>query len=112
MSCVKASELAVIKPGTKEWDNAVMSLRNAKGHGNNFRVNSQRDAKQLLEDALGKDKIPNNKPHTGSNNYGFEYHRSPEPSTRPFSNDLEHIKWYDWRSKSGADGHIFYELWN
>ena len=114
----KASQLPVTKPGTKAWQKAVEKLRMARGHatdndGNNIhniRVPNQRDARQLIEEAFGKG-FPHNKPQTKTGNRGYEYHRPPE-STVPFDNDLQHIKWYDWQTKQGADGHVFYDIWN
>lgn len=114
----KASELPVTRPGTKAWKEAVEKLRSATGHatdsaGNNvhnIRVPTQRDARQLIEEAFGSG-FPRNKPQTKTGNYGYEYHR-PSESTVPFDNDLQHIKWYDWRTKQGADGHVFYDVWD
>ncbi|MDE1461740.1 polymorphic toxin-type HINT domain-containing protein [Spartinivicinus poritis] len=115
--CSKASELPLIKQGSKAWSKAVDSIRNATGHavdgsGHNFRVTSQRDAKQLVKDAFGN-KLPHQKPQTRGT-HGYEYHRGNETGTVPFSNDLQHIKWYDWRSgkNTGADGHVFFDIWN
>ena len=58
--------------------------------------------------------IPNRKVYVEPRpNYGWEYHRNPEPETEPFSNDLPHIKWYDWRKRSPGPGkgHVFYDRW-
>ncbi|WP_416309225.1 RHS repeat-associated core domain-containing protein [Pseudomonas sp. DCB_BI] len=114
----KASSLPVTRPGTKMWSAAVEKLRAATGHatnsvgGNvhNIRVPNQRDAKRLIEEAFGSG-FPRNKPQSRTGNYGYEYHRPPE-STAPFNNDLQHIKWYNWRTKQGADGHVFFDVWS
>jgi RHS repeat-associated protein len=116
LSQCKATELPVLKPGSKPWKDAVNAI--AKGTGKrgkaiNVRVQSQREARQILEEA--RPGIPHRRSYSApktNENYGFEYHLENE-TIDTIVNDLRHIKWYDWRSKSlfKGDGHIFFSLW-
>ncbi|MFK7783701.1 MAG: RHS repeat domain-containing protein, partial [Crocinitomicaceae bacterium] len=109
-----ASDLELLKPGTKQWDKAVQDIKASKGHGNNYRVANQKDAKRLLDEA--KPNTMHSKPHARGKKktpYRHEYHRSDAEGYMPETNlnhDLEHIKWTDYRYGK-ADGHIFYDSW-
>lgn len=112
-----ASGLPLVLPGTKEWDEALRDIAIGRGKGPattiNYRTQDQRIARQLLEGA--RPGIPRRKSYTGpkpNDNYGFEYHLKDETSGASFNN-LQHIKWYDWRDKRASQGvgHIFFDSW-
>ena len=99
----KASDLSVLKPGTKAWDNAVNSLSGLGKGKVNYRTGSATDAKSLLEQARGK--MNRNKQYTQQKyKKGYETHNSQNPRELGAGNDLQHLKWKD--GKSG--GHIYY----
>ena len=109
-----ASQMGIVKPGTKEWKQAAKEMQevlNATGDGRKFqvRVQSSSDAKRFLKEAQGnmnryKENTYSRSP--GSEKYpkGYEQHMQDEGSLL----DLYHIKWYN----KGADSHIFYEIPN
>ena len=120
---IPASKYPLIRKGSKEWKDAVQSLRNATGKGNNFLVETQKDALELLKEGRegltrrrsywhdemkdkgispGKDSIVNE---------GYEYHLENEVLGTDGMNDLKHIKWYDYRDGTRKEGHIFYKHW-
>jgi RHS repeat-associated protein len=110
----KASDMSILKPGSKEWKKAVEAL--GKGGKGDLRVANSADAKQLLKEARGnmnRVKRYKTKPMgKGSEPYrkSYEVHKI-DPHNRAsevgVGNDLHHIK---WRDKDGLDGgHIFFE---
>ncbi len=112
--CKKATDMLVIKPTTKAWNEAVENIKNGKGHGQNYRVTNQKDAKRLLDEA--KPNTMHSKPHARGKKktkYRHEYHRNKNEGymeATELDHNLEHIKWADYRNKK-ADGHIFYDKW-
>ncbi len=114
-----ASDLPVVRPGTKEWDNAVDSL-SKPGRGD-IRVSNAQDAKKLMQDAglqMDRRKMYTNdsyikgyevhKPQPGTNRSGQQLTARERWTTGESSvgNDLPHIK---WKTDSGNNqGHIFF----
>jgi RHS repeat-associated protein len=106
----KASELPTIKPGTKEWDDAVKAIRS--GGKSNFRTETATDAKNLLNESRGN--MNRYKRYTDKQyDKGFEMHPDESGTQNAPHNDLPHVKWKDWHSEdqSGA-GHIFFNTPN
>ena len=115
----KASDLPVVKPGTKEWNNTIDSIKKP-GRGD-VRVSDSKDAKQLMKDA-GLQMDRRKMYTTDSYKKGYEVHK-PQPGTdrngkqqnakdrwltgeSSVGNDLPHIK---WKTDSGNNqGHIFF----
>ena len=119
----KASDLPVIKPGTKQWDAAVAALKN--GGKGDIRVASAADAKALLTQARGG--MDRRKMYSNDGDYskGYQVHK-PQPGVDRsgnrfpakerwnkgevdggIGNDRPHIKWKD---QNGRDqGHIFFD---
>ena len=107
-----ASQMEVLKQGTKQWKQAVKEMQevvNGTGDGRNFqvRVQTSSDAKAFLKEAQGN--MNRYKQNTyshaaGKDKYskGYEQYMQDEGDIL----DLYHIKWYN----NGADGHIFYEI--
>ncbi len=97
---------------TSEWIKARDELRKAIENGQKFqvRVESSTEAKQFLEEALGK--MDRRKAHTNSARgdevpkytKGYEQHMELEGGY----GDLRHIKFYI----NDTDGHVFYEIPN
>ncbi|MGY5360297.1 hypothetical protein ACXFAT_21120 [Cronobacter dublinensis] len=110
-----ASNLPVIKPGTKEWKQAVDTIKNNGSSKPNFRVADRASAEKLMKDA--KPKIPEYGQYTGSKNYrnkeGYEHHPNESHTVNAPENNLPHIKWSDYSSGKKAlgsgKGHIFYD---
>ena len=92
------------KPGSPEWRAAVKALREAQGKGNNFVVDTEAQARQLI--GAGRKELPEHPTYSHSKEPGFENH-PPEPDV---GNYLPHLKWEDWSKgkKYGANGHIYY----
>jgi len=105
----KASDLDVLKPGTKEWNEAAKDI-GRPGKGKNYRVRTSQEAEQLLRDS-GRKLLE--KPTYTDETYksGYEHHPNERNSQNAPHNDLPHIKWKDWSEgkKNGANGHIFYD---
>lgn len=107
-----ASEMKVIKKGTKEWSDAVKKAKESLAKGEKFqvKVETSTDAKKFLEEVHGK--MNRRKAHTQSRRpdgvpkykKGYEQHQMPEKGMM----DKPHIKWYN----NGTDGHIFYNIPN
>ncbi|WP_418885514.1 RHS repeat-associated core domain-containing protein [Cronobacter dublinensis] len=107
-----ASQMDVLKQGTKQWKQAIKEMQevvNGTGDGRKFqvRVQTSSDAKAFLKEAQGN--MNRYKQNTyshaaGKDKYskGYEQHMQDEGDIL----DLYHIKWYN----NGADGHIFYEI--
>ncbi len=104
--------LKLISPESKPWKKAVAQLQgNIPGNAQNFRVRTQREAKQLIQEGLPG--FPNYKNYRGSEEaFGWEYHVNPEK----VNDNVLHIKWWDnrggRRKKDGSrEGHIFFDVW-
>ena len=119
----KASDLPVVRPGTKQWDAAAQSLKN--GGKGDIRVSNAADAKALLTQARGN--MDRRKMYSNDGDYskGYQVHK-PQPGADRggnrlpakqrwnkgevdggVGNDRPHIKWKD---QSGRDqGHIFFD---
>lgn len=104
----KASDLKVIKKGSKEWNAAVKDMKSA-GKSKNYRVATEGEARDLVKEARGD--IPE-KPTYTSEPYqkGFEVHPNESGTVNAPHNDLPHLKWKDWSGgkSAGANGHIFF----
>jgi hypothetical protein len=119
-----ATNLPKISPNSKEWKEAIKIISEGEGKGLNFKVESQREAKSLLEEAeknftqrrsYWHDDMKEKGFIPGKNsivNEGFEYHLESELKGTEGVNDLKHIKWYDYRTGTRTEGHIFFEKWN
>ena len=107
--CTPATELKTIKKGTKEWDDAVTKIK-AGGKGNNFRVETVGEAKDLLQEGRGN----MNRYKRYSNAFkdakkGYSVHPNESNTLHAPHNNLPHIKWKDWLSgDSSGTGHIFF----
>ncbi len=101
----KASDLPLIKPGSKEWEKAVKDLSALEKGKLNLRTENATDAKKLLEEARGK--MDRRKQYTQEQyEKGYEVHNATDNERElNVGNDLQHIKWYD--GKSG--GHVYYD---
>jgi RHS repeat-associated protein len=119
----KASNLPVVRPGTKQWDAAVAALKN--GGKGDIRVANAADAKALLTQARGG--MDRRKMYSNDGDYskGYQVHK-PQPGADRggnrlpakerwrkgevdggVGNDRPHIKWKD---QNGRDqGHIFFD---
>ena len=110
-----ASNLPLIKPGTKEWKQAVDAMKNNGSSKPNFRVSDKATAEQLLKQS--RSRIPEFPEYFGSKNYpdkmGFEHHPNESHTINAPENNLPHIKWSDYsagkKAPSSGKGHIFYE---
>jgi len=104
-----ASDLAKIKPNTKEWTQAVDALKDTKKGSSkvNIRTETATEAKQLLEEAKGT--LPRYKNYSKDKGVtykkGYEVHNNQNKRELGVGNDLQHIKWKD----NGTDGHIYYD---
>ncbi|UOO83592.1 DUF6531 domain-containing protein [Neisseria dumasiana] len=116
----KASQLPIVRPGTRGWQQAIEALRK-DGRGD-VRVANMEDAKKLMKDAelrMDRRKMYTSTPYEK----GYEVHK-PQPGKdrqgnyckakerwekgeSEVGNDLPHIKW----KKPGkqGQGHIFFE---
>ncbi len=112
--CGDASDLPVIKPGTKDWDNAVTDIKGAgKGDRVNVRTETATDAKNLLNEAKGnmdRRKQYTRSKQSGDEKYdkGYEVHNDLNKQEKMVGNDLQHIKWHD----NKTSGHIYYNTPN
>lgn len=94
------------KPGSLEWDKAKDIIKNGRKHGNNVEVETEAQARQLLNES-GRNLTEYPARQTPNEaKAGFEVHPEdiaefPKP----------HIKWKDWSGgkSNGADGHIFFK---
>ena len=104
-----AQLLTVIKPGTREWNQAIESMK--RGGNTNYRVDNLEDAKLLLNQARGNmNKMPR---YTSNYLKGFEIHPSEATTRGAPHNNLEHIKWRDFSNQAKSKGacgkgHIFF----
>jgi RHS repeat-associated protein len=100
----KASDLPVIKKGTKEWDDAVKDMSSMEKGKANYRTETASDAKDLLNESRGN--MDRRKQYTDeSYKKGYEVHNDQNGRELSAGNDLQHMKWYDGKSQ----GHIFYD---
>lgn len=105
-SVASASDLPIVRPGTKAWNDAVAALR--KGGRGDVRVESLDDAKALLTEARGN---MNRYRNYTKKQYkkGYEIHNHKNQRELDVGNDLRHIKFSDWDGSPGAgQGHIFF----
>jgi RHS repeat-associated protein len=108
-----ASNLAVIKPGSREWTTAVKTIK--RGGKTNFRATSQEDAIKLVQEARGpmarKGSTADPYNNLGSDyRKGYEVHPSEALTKNAPENNLPHIKWSDWSTgkSGGGKGHVFF----
>jgi RHS repeat-associated protein len=107
-----ASNLPMMRPGTREWKEAVRAMAQGGKPYPNFRVKDKAAADRLLREGRGE--MENYPTYYGKYEKGYEYHpaENKQPNSRAKDNDLPHIKWKDWeagkKAPSGA-GHIFHE---
>ncbi len=103
----KASDMPVTKKGTPEWEKAKGDLKALDKGKKNVRVETAKDAKDLLTESRGnmnrykqysKDKGVTYKK-------GYETHNQQNPREINAGNDQQHIKWKDGK----AGGHIYYK---
>jgi hypothetical protein len=100
-----------LKPGTKEWKDAVEKLRSlGKNSTRDYRVSTVEDALQLLKEGRGHmdgyGKYGMYKPQSAPRRYEFHLNEDYPGSGSP-NNNLPHIKWIDAKE---AYGHIFYNI--
>ncbi|EPV3655059.1 RHS repeat-associated core domain-containing protein [Citrobacter sedlakii] len=108
-----ASNLPVIKPGSKEWKQAIESIKNGKN--TNFRTATEKDAIDLVNKGRGrmeqKDSIDDPYNNMGEGyKKGYELHLNVSHTNNAPENNLPHVKWKDWESgrSSGGKGHVFF----
>ncbi len=105
-----ASDLPLVRPGTREWNEAVEAIR-CRGRGD-IRVETIQEAKQLLREARGN--MDRRKNYTKVKySKGYEVHNTHNATSRAremaVGNDLRHIKWQEGASKADwSEGHIFF----
>jgi hypothetical protein len=101
----RASELPVLIPGSRQWSDAVNSLRKG-GTINNARVPNASTAKKLLQDAFsGSNALQHRPTYTNESEIKtYQLHPAEIDEGQGLFNDLSHIK---WRSPDG-DGHIWF----
>jgi len=100
-----ASDLPIIRSGTREWKEAIAALR--RGGRGDIRVSSAREAKELLREARGNmNRYRNYSPK--SYDKGYEVHNVLNARELSAGNNLRHIKWRDWLSTNSGSGHIYY----
>jgi RHS repeat-associated protein len=106
----RASELPIVRQGTRAWDEAVAAMR--RGGRGDIRVATVQDAKALLREARGN--MDRRKNYTQAfYRKGYEVHNAQNPLSRAremaVGNDLRHIKWTEGTSKADwSEGHIFF----
>ena len=107
--CIPATELKTIKKGTKEWDDAVTKIK-AGGKGNNFRVETIGEAKELLKEGRGNmNRYKRYSKAFKDAKKGYSVHPNESNTIHAPHNNLPHIKWKDWLSgDSSGTGHIFF----
>jgi hypothetical protein len=99
-----ASDMTVVKPGTKEWDEAVEALSSLSKGKMNIRTRSATDAKRLLKESRGN--MDRRKQYTDDTyKKGYETHNDQNKRELDVGNDLQHLKWKDGK----AGGHIYYK---
>lgn len=102
-----ASDLPVVKKGTKQWDETVEAMANTEKGKINVRTESATDAKDLLSEAKGN--MDRHKQYTEKKyKKGYEVHNEQNARELGVDNDLQHLKWKD--GKSG--GHVYYDVPN
>ena len=109
-----ASNLPLIRPGTKEWKQAVEAMRNGKN--TNFRVANEKEAIDLVNQSRGRMQRQgsHNDPYNelgDSYKKGYEVHPNESHTKNAPENDMPHIKWKDWESgkSNGGRGHVFFD---
>ena len=93
-------------PGSPSWKNAVKSIREAKGKGNNYIASNAHDAERLINEARP------DMPRAATYDKNLPP-KSPNYQVHPVDNEygMPHIKYEDWSSgkHNGCNGHIFWE---
>ena len=109
-----ASNLPLIRPGTKEWKQAVEAMRNGKN--TNFRVANEKEAIDLVNQSRGRMQRQgsHNDPYNelcGSYKKGYEVPPNESHTKNAPENDMPHIKCKDWESgkSNGGRGHVFFD---
>ncbi|MGL4231079.1 MAG: RHS repeat-associated core domain-containing protein, partial [Casimicrobium sp.] len=102
-----ATDLPIIKPGTKEWKDAVAKIKS--GGKSNFRVDCQLNAEKMLMEAKPDIQLMDTY-CTCPYKKGYERHPNESHTQNAPQNDLPHLKWKDWEcgKKAGGAGHIFH----
>jgi hypothetical protein len=81
--------MEVIKPGTKQWRDAVKDMK-FPGKAKNYRVSSQADAERLLRESKGN--MPKKATYTDDPyKKGYEVHPNEAHIKNAPHNDLPHI---------------------
>lgn len=108
----KASELPIIKKGSKEWQDAVDKIKKG-GKVNEIRVANEVEARAMLKEARGSMPEFPAYNHPPDAKKGFEVHPSEAGSINAPHNDLPHVKWWDWeggkKAPGSGRGHIFFD---
>ena len=109
----------MIKPGTKNWNKAVDTIRKGGKPNPNFRTASENDAIRLAKEGRGgnierkgSSTDPYNQNTSGQYKKGYEVHpeESSIPKTKAPDNNLPHVKWKDYEAgkSGGGQGHVFF----
>ena len=101
-----ATDLPIIKPGSKEWSSAVNQLSDMGKGKVNIRTATASDAKTLLKEARGN--MNRRKQYTNDKNKNYEVHNDQNAREVGAGNNLRHLKWKDGK----AGGHIYYDKTN
>jgi hypothetical protein len=101
----KASDIGAITRGTKQWDQAVASIKNGGlDNINNLRVNNASEAKKLLKDAFG-DSVKFQPTYANPTKGTYQLHPSEINTAQGINNNLSHLKFTD---ANGREGHIWF----
>ncbi len=102
----KASEIAVIRPDSTQWKQAIAALQNGGADNiNNIRVPTASDAKQLLKAAFG-DQLQHQLTYIEPQSPGtYQMHPSEIEASQGIYNNLSHIKIVE---PSGRASHIWF----
>ena len=90
----KASDLPLVKKGSKDWKASVKKLQNAKKtDALNVRVETATDAKGMLNQAYGNmDRFKSYKKKMTQAKKGYEVHNVQNNRELLVGNDLRHLK--------------------
>jgi RHS repeat-associated protein len=109
---MNASDMTIVKKGSKEWHDAVKAAKQAHANGQKFniRVATKDDAHAFLKEVNNGKGMDRRKAHTqnkasGDEKYqkGYEVHQQPESGYT----DKQHLKYYT--NGPGTGSHIFYD---
>jgi RHS repeat-associated protein len=96
----KATDLPIIKKGTKAWDEAVDILKNNDKKKINVRVESASDGADLLKESRGS--MDRQKQYVKDKGItykkGYETHNQKNARELEAGNDLQYIKWKDGKA--------------